>query len=383
MTESKPVLWIERLVPGGDGLAELAGLKVFVRSAAPQEKVRVRIVERHRDYAVAEIVEVLEPSPLRVAPPCRYYGPCGGCQLQHISYQGQLVVKKLLVNDALQRVGKVFVPVHNIANHSQEWHYRNKTQFPVATHIGFYRRRSHEVLAVEECRLHPPQFDQVRATLAQALARGVDQGYDETGHQGNIRHLIVRRSEPEGKMLVIVVTRTRHLAAEVVRALARTPDVTAVVQSINPARTNRILGPEIRPLTGQPYLFETVLDKRLRVSAQSFFQVNLGQAEVLCKKVLKYAEPTGTETVLDLYCGVGMLSLVLAGFVKRVVGIDREAAAISDAEENRRLLGIDNAEFRCRDVESDWTDLAALRPDVVILDPPRKGCPLETLKRVA
>ncbi|MEO0080593.1 MAG: 23S rRNA (uracil(1939)-C(5))-methyltransferase RlmD, partial [candidate division WOR-3 bacterium] len=253
------------------------------------------------------------------------------------------------------------------------------SQFPVSTRVGFYRRRSHDVLEVAECLLHPVDFDRVRLAFSEALLKTGERGYDERHHTGNVRHLIIRRAEPDGKLLVTVVTRTPHLSPKIWEALAGIEGVSGVVQSINPVRTNRILGTRTRLLSGQEHLFQTVLDKRFRVSAHSFFQVNISQAEELCRKVLKFVNPEGSETVLDLYCGVGMLSLILAPFVKRVIGIDLDEVAIMDAQENRRQHGAENAQFLCRDVDSSWPEL---KPDVVILDPPRKGSSPETIKRI-
>ncbi len=379
-------LFVERLVQGGDGLAQLDGLKVFVPFSAPHERVRARIVQRKRDYAVARVVEIVEPSPLRVEPACPYYGRCGGCQLQHIDYQGQLVVKKTLVNETLQRVGRVFFPVANITGPVAPWHYRNKTQYPArqdgrGLRLGFFRRGSHDLLDINRCPLQPESFDRVRQAVLAAARHVGEQGYNEAGHSGNIRHVILRQASAQGEVILIVVTRTPALDPRFVAALAGTAGVAGIVQSINPDRTNRILGRRHLLLEGSDTAVYSILGKSLRASATSFFQVNTVQAEELCRKVLKHASPTGTETVLDLYSGVGMLSLVLSDFVQHVTGVEIDPAATQDALANASALNAANVSFICGDVDQV---LAGLPPaDIVLLDPPRRGCPPVTLNRVA
>ena len=379
-------LLIDKLVQGGDGLATHEGMKVFVPYSAPQERVRARIVTQKRDYAVAEIEEILEPSPLRVSAPCPYYGACGGCQLQHISYQGQLVVKKLYVNEALQRIGQIFVPVRHVTAEAEPWHYRNKTQYPVGATgngmaIGFYKRGTHDLLDVPVCLLHPDEFDRLRETMRAILAAAGETGYDESKHDGNIRHIVLRQGTQDGGLLAIVVTRTPEFDPRVAELIAEQPGVIGVAQSMVPARTNRIMGSQTRVLVGRGYLHQSVLGKSFRVSAPSFFQVNVTQAEELCRKILKHVAPKGDELVLDLYSGVGMISLVVAPFVQQVTAIESDPAAVEDAMVTAQALDVRNVEFVCGDVSRAISRVAST--DVVILDPPRKGCPAETLRHIA
>ncbi|MBN2537467.1 23S rRNA (uracil(1939)-C(5))-methyltransferase RlmD [candidate division WOR-3 bacterium] len=376
-------LAVDRVVAGGAGLAEHEGRKVFVPFAAPWERVRARLVSSKRDYAVARIEEVLEPSPVRVEPRCPLYGRCGGCQFQHISSEGQLVVKKLVLADALQRIGKVFTVVRNCAGSSEPWHYRNKTQYPLAEGprplVGFYRAGTHQVIDAPACLVHPPAFDRLRRDFVDALERSREPVYDERSHRGNVRHLIVRGTGRE--LLAIVVTRTGRLAPTLVESLAASPGVAGVVQNINPDRTNRILGPRFRVFAGRDYLEQRILGRRLRVSAPSFFQVNTAAAEALCRKVLKHLAPTGAEHVLDLFSGVGMLTLAVAGFVRRVTGIELDPDAVKDAQSNAAANDIPNCDFVCGDV--DRAIEAVEHADAVVIDPPRKGCAPATLDRVA
>jgi 23S rRNA (uracil1939-C5)-methyltransferase len=379
-------LLIDKLVQGGDGLATHDGMKVFVPFSAPQERVRARIVTQKRDYAVAEIEQILEPSPLRVPAPCPHFGVCGGCQLQHINYQGQLVVKKLYVNESLQRIGSVFVPVRNVTAEAEPWHYRNKTQYPVGTTgdgmaIGFYKRGTHDLLDVPACLLHPEVFDRLRETVREVLAAAGETGYDETKHDGNIRHVVLRQGTGDGGMLAIVTTRKPGLSPRLAELIAEQPAVVGVAQSVAPGRTNRVMGSQPRVLVGRGYLHQSVLGKTFRVSAPSFFQVNGEQAAELCRKILKHVAPKGDETVLDLYSGVGMISLVVAPFVQSVTAIEADATAVEDAMVNAQDQAVRNVEFVCGDAGQSISQVASA--DVVVLDPPRKGCPAETLRRIA
>lgn len=379
-------LLIDKLVQGGDGLATLDGMKVFVPFSAPQERVRARIVTRKRDYAVAEIEEVLEPSPLRIAAPCPYFGMCGGCQLQHINYQGQLVVKKLYVNEALQRIGQVFVPVRNVTTEAEPWHYRNKTQYPVGSTgdgmaIGFFKRGTHDLLDVPTCLLHPAEFDRLREAIRAILVAAGETGYNEAKHEGNVRHIVLRQGTRDGGLLAIVVTRTPEFDRRAAELIAEQPGLTGVVHSVVPARTNRIMGQQTMVLAGSGHLNQSVLGKTFQVSAPSFFQVNVQQAEELCRKILKHIAPKGDELVVDLYSGVGMISLLVAPFVQQVTAIEADATAVEDAKANAQAQAVRNVEFVCGDVSREISRVAST--DVIILDPPRKGCPADTLRRIA
>lgn len=380
-------LVVDRVVAGGTGLAQLDGLKVFVPFSAPQERVRARLTVRKKDYAVAELVEVLEPSPIRTAPRCPLYGTCGGCQLQHISYDGQLVVKKLIVNDGLQRLGRIYTPVRNITGESRPWRYRNKTQYPVAgtprPSIGFFRRQTHDLVDTPECLLHPRPFDAVRSLMLDLMLRTGETAYNEGGHSGNIRHLILHAPDAEAARGIVatVVTRTRHLAHRVVEGLAAHPSIAGVVHNVNPQQSNRTMGARSHSLSGTAYVLFKVLGKSFRCSPGSFFQVNTLQAEALCRKVLKHAAPEGAEAVLDLYSGVGMISLVLADFVRSVTGVEQYGPAVQDAKFNATANNTRNAGFVQADVDAAADSLGDF--DIVVLDPPRKGCRAETLKAVA
>ncbi|MGQ9679076.1 MAG: 23S rRNA (uracil(1939)-C(5))-methyltransferase RlmD [bacterium] len=380
----KVELFVDQIVVGGTGLADINGWKVFVPYAAPQERIRARLVLKKKDYGVAHIEDIIEPSPFRVPPLCSYYGECGGCQLQHITYQEQLVIKKNLVVDALQRIGKIFSPVANINFKPYPWRYRNKTQYPIAGNsnqllIGFYRPRTHKVINISGCLLHPDEFNWLRAVALDAFLDAGETAYDEIKHDGNIRHLVLRRGT-EGEILFIIVTKTKHLRPQIVRKLRDFPRLAGIVQNINPEPTSRILGNTNIVHWGKSFITMKILQKELRVSASSFFQVNQTQAEKLCNKTIKAIDPKGDEVVLDLFCGVGMLSLSLANQVRKVIGIEIAHEAVEDARFNSNNLGINNAEFIQGDVDSIVNTIEDA--DVIIIDPPRKGCSAKTINRI-
>lgn len=383
-TGDRVELFVDHIVAGGTGLADLNGWKVFIPYAAPQEKVVAQIIIRKRDYGIARIKEILEPSPFRVSAPCPYYEKCGGCQLQHIIYEEQLVIKKLLVNDALQRIGKIFVPVANINSKSTPWRYRNKTQYPVSgstkeIRIGFYRRQSHRVIDIPDCLLHPEEFNLLRKKTYDALVKFGETPYNEIKQSGNIRHLVMRQGT-NGEILLIAVTRTKDINPQVISYLTDFPSLSGIIQNINSLPTNKILGNDSIVLWGKEYITIKILEKEFRVSASSFFQVNAPQAEELCFRVIQAINPQGDEVVLDLFCGVGLISLLLAERVRKVIGIEIAQNAVVDARFNARNLGITNAEFIQGDVDSIIKKIE--HADVIVLDPPRKGCSASTIARI-
>jgi 23S rRNA (uracil1939-C5)-methyltransferase len=377
-------LTVDKIVYGGDGIGSYNGIKVFVPFSAPQDRLLVSITNQKKDYYIGRIREIIEPSPLRRNPPCIYYYSCGGCQFQHLTYDAQLVMKKLVTNDTLQRVGKVFIPASNPAQASSEWHYRNKTLYPLAPpmKIGFFRGKTHQVIDIEKCLLHPESFDQIRSFIKNALSESKETIYDEINQSGNLRHIIIRKGFNTGEYLLILVTRTNRLRPFSYDQFGKImPDIVGIIQNINPGKTNRILGDEFQSLYGRDYYYEKVLNKKFKVSAESFFQVNTAQTEIIAKLITKFLAPHGTEQVLDLFCGVGTFSIILADSVEKVTGIEISPTAISDAKENLKLNSVKNVEFFCDTAEQGAKRFN--RIDSVILDPPRKGCSNELIQSLA
>ncbi|MFO7675144.1 MAG: 23S rRNA (uracil(1939)-C(5))-methyltransferase RlmD [bacterium] len=370
------------VVAGGSGLAELDGRKVFVPFAAPGEKVRARITTSKRDYAVARLDAVLEPSPARREPPCPLFGRCGGCRLQHLGYEEQLAVKRGIVADALRRIARLEAEVAPVIASPGEWHYRNKTQYAVGffrgPRVGFYAEASHHIIVPDACLLHPPAFDAARRACADWLADEPDATYREDEHSGSIRHLVLRTDGT--RTIALVATRTRDIAPGLVERLRAAPGISAVCQTRNPERTNRVLGPETRPVAGEPELEFRLAGRRLAVSPAAFFQVNTAQAGTLARLVRAGLAGPQPGHLLDLYSGVGAFALAAADLAGRVTGLELDPVAVADARRNAELNGLENVEFR----EADADRLAELPAcDAVILDPPRKGASRELLAAIA
>ena len=373
-------LAIENYGSDGEGVTHLPdGMACFVKGAMRGETCRVRLVKVGRSCAWGEVEEVTAPSPARMEPDCPCYADCGGCSLRHMTYDEELSLKKQKVQDALRRIGGCDVAVSAIFGAKNTERYRNKVQFPVADgpRIGFYQKRTHAVTDVEDCLLQPMAAANVRRAVKEWMVRYGVPAYDERGHRGLVRHVYVR-SNAKGESLCCLMVNGTELPheEELVFALrAAEPGLKGVVLGVNEKKTNVILGEAYRILWGQDVLEETLCGLSFRLSVPSFFQVNRKQTEVLYSKALELAGLTGTETVLDLYCGIGTISLALAKQAGKVIGAEVVSEAIEDAKANAKRNGIENAEFFCGDAGDIAAKLAAegLRPDVVTVDPPRKG----------
>jgi len=388
---------VHGLGSSGEGVARYGGLTIFVPGGAPGDRLLARVQEVKRNYARAALVAVEEPSPDRVAPACPVAGECGGCQLQHIAYAAQLRLKRQQVVDALERLGKLSgVAVHPTLGMAEPWGYRNKAQFPVGFRsgrviAGFFAPGTHRIIDIGRCEIQHPLGNRVLAEVKDLAGRFGVRIYDERSHTGVLRHVLARVGRGTGEAMAVLVTNGRdfpHGEAIARELMARIPEVVSVVQNINPARTNVVLGRESRVLAGRDSITDYIGDLRFSISPVSFFQVNPAQTEVLYGKALEYAGLTGTETVIDLYCGIGTISLFLARRSRAVIGIEWVEEAVADARENAARNGIANVRFIAGDAAVEMPRLAAegVRADVIVLDPPRKGCDepvLEALVRMA
>lgn len=389
MTEPILTVTIESLGSHGEGVGRIDGFTVFVDGALPGEKVEVRMTERHRRYGKAKLLSIVDASPNRVSPPCRLFGTCGGCQLMHLSYEGQLTIKRQRVIDALERIGKlkgIDVPPCIPSEHSLA--YRNKIQLPVrqgknAPAIGLYARASHDLVEVESCPIHCAIGDAVYQVVDGLVKESGIEAFDPETERGELRHLLIKSAVHTKQVLVILVTRsdstlsTAPLAAKI---LKKCPEVKGVVQNVNSKTDNVILGTKYKVLAGAGHIQEALGELFFKVSPASFFQVNPEQALKLYSKAIEFAALSGTESVLDAYCGVGTLSLFFAKHAKKVIGVECVAEAIADAKENAILNGIDNVSFECRQAEKYIATLKAI--DCVVLNPPRKGCDPIVLKEL-
>lgn len=378
----------------GEGVGRYDGLVVFVPGAVPGDRVQARVTEVKRGYARAELEGVLEPSADRVTPRCPFFEQCGGCQLQHIAYEKQLELKRQLVIDALTRIGGLAdVLVHLTIGMHTPWAYRNKAQFPIGYQsgrviAGFFAPRSHHIVDIESCDIQHPLGNQLmREVKALAAEYGVPI-YNEHTHSGVLRHVIVRVGRGTGEVLAVLVTKDEafpHGAEIAQKLMERVPGLVGVVQNINPERTNVVLGRESKVLAGVGHVTEYLGPFVFKISPASFFQVNAEQTEILYGKVVEYAALSGTETVVDLYCGIGSITLFLAQKAAQVIGIEWVAEAVADAEENAALNDVDNVRFIAGDAAIEMPRLArgGVHADVIVVDPPRKGCEEAVLSAMA
>ena len=379
---------IEGYSSEGLGIARIDGQVVFVHGAVRGELCRVLVMKVLKNAAFGKVTELLEPSPERREPDCPYYGRCGGCDFRHLSYREELWAKRQRVRDALTRLGGSDVEVEEILGAADPLYYRNKSQYPVsAGKVGFYRARTHDVVDIEHCLIQKPQADAAAAALRDYMRDFAVPSYDEKTGRGLLRHLYVRTNR-RGESLVCVLANGERLPREeelVGRLRRAVPDCVGVVLGVNTRRGNTILGERYRTLWGADTLEDELCGLTFRLSVPSFYQVNRDQAEVLYRKAVEYAGLTGGELVVDLYCGAGTITQVMAGGAGRVIGAEIVPEAIEDARENARRNGIENVEFFCGDAAQLAADFArrGLRPDVICVDPPRKGLAPEVIAAAA
>lgn len=379
---------IEGYTSQGLGVARIDGQVVFVHQALRGEDCDILILKVLKNAAFGKAVRVHTPSPHRVEPDCPYFGRCGGCDLRHMDRQEELAAKRQRVQDALHRIGGSDVTVESIAA-GEALRYRNKSQYPVSAdgQVGFYKARSHQVIPVSSCLLQKPQADAAAGSLRRYIERYQVSCYDETTRRGLLRHLYIR-TNTAGQSLLCVIVNGESLPheAELVSLLREAvPEAAGVVLGTNTQPTGAVLGERYRTLWGADVLTDELCGLTFRLSVPSFYQVNHDMAQVLYETALDFAGLTGTETVLDLYCGAGTITQVMARRAGHVIGAEIVPEAIEDARENARSNGVENVEFFCGDASAAAAELAGrgLRPDVICVDPPRKGLSPEVVRAAA
>ena len=385
-------LIIEGYTADGTGVARLDGIVVFVQGGVRGEECDVRIEKVGRSNLFGKVVRVFQPSPARIMPQCIHYTKCGGCQFRHMNYAEELEAKRIRVEDCLQRIAGLDVTVPVIHGAKDTRRYRNKVQFPVqpgpeGPRMGFYRQRTHQVISVEDCLLQPETAARLRAAAVSWMQWNNISAYDEKTGRGLVRHVYVRVNRV-GQSLFCLLVNGKSVPHEdaLVQALRNVePGLVGVVLGVNEKKNNVILGDSYRTLWGRDALEDTLCGFTFRLSVPSFYQVNANQAEVLYGRALDFAGLTGKETVLDLYCGIGTISLVMARQAGKVFGAEVVPQAVEDAKENALRNGVDNAEFLCGDAGEAARALAArgVKPDVVCVDPPRKGLAEDVVDTIA
>ena len=370
----------------GEGIGKADGFTVFVKDAVIGDTVRAKIMKAKKNYGYGRLEEIITPSPDRVEPKCQFARQCGGCQLQALSYEKQLEFKTSKVRGHLERIGGFTdIPMEKILGMDQPFHYRNKAQFPVGKSkdgriiTGFYAGRTHSIIENRDCALGVTRNKEVLDRVIAHMEKFHIQPYDENTGKGLVRHVLIRYGFFTDEMMVCLIINGEKLPGEeaLVKSLRQIPEAVSVMVNVNKKRNNVILGEKVRLLWGQPYITDKIGEISYQISPLSFFQVNPYQTGRLYGKALEYAQLSGNETVWDLYCGIGTISLFLAQKAKMVRGVEIIPAAIENAKENARLNGFDNTEFfvgKAEEVLPEQFARTGERADVIVVAPPRKGC---------
>lgn len=392
---------IEDLTQNGEGVGRIDGYALFVKDTVIGDRIIARVTKANKNYGYGRLMEIIEPSPNRVTPPCPVSRSCGGCTLMAMSYASQLEFKRKLISGNLARIGGLTeLEVPPVIGMDKPYRYRNKAQFPVGSDrdgnivIGFYAGRTHSIIPCGDCLIGDSVNAGILAEIKSHMLKYKIKPYDELSHTGLVRHVLIRVGFATGEVMVCLVINGEALpaSAELVKALQNLPlpddrKIASVMLNLNRGRTNVILGAECRLLWGAPYIEDFIGKIKYRISPLSFYQVNPAQTGRLYALALDFAELTGSETVWDLYCGIGTISLFLAQKARKVYGVEIVPQAIEDARRNAALNGITNVEFftgRAEEVLPDFYAReseragAPLTADVIVVDPPRKGC-AETL----
>lgn len=375
----------EDLTHDGAGVAKVDGYPLFIPNGLPGEKAKVKVIKVNKSYGIGRLIELYEKSPYRVELEQSEINKYGGCQLEHISYEGQLKYKENQVRQVLTRIGKLEdVVIHPILGMDNPWHYRNKAQVPVGEKdgkliAGFFKPRSHEIVDTNESLIQIKEVNEAVNAVKEICSQYGIPAYQEETHKGVLRHIMARYGMQTGELMVVLITRTAELPHKnklVDEIVARLPHVKSIVHNVNSKRTNVILGEKTTVLWGNEVIYDYIGNVKFAISALSFYQVNPDQTRVLYEKALEYADLNGKETVIDAYCGIGTISLFLAQKAQKVFGVEVVSEAIEDAKRNAELNGIHNAEFAAGEAEvviPKWYKEGNVA-DVMVVDPPRKGC---------
>ncbi len=377
---------IEGMTSEGSAVGHYDGLAVFVRGAVPGDEIIAHIIKKSKSYAIAIIDDIIRYSASRIKSDCPVSDKCGGCSFRNMTYDEELKYKYSRVSDAILRIGHIDAPVAEIIAARDTDNYRNKAQFPAAINdgkltAGFYAYKSHRIIPCCSCRLQPPEFEKCLEAFSVWVNKADITSYDEHTGKGLLRHIYLRKAVGTGEIMACAVINAGIIPMKevLIDELCKIKGMTSICININRKQSNVILGEETKILWGSETITDTLLGKRFVISPSSFYQVNHDQCEKLYGKAAEYAGLTGTETVVDLYCGAGTIGLTMADKAKRIFGIEIVPQAIENAKTNAKINDIDNAEFFCGDAFEGAKELErrGIKPDVVILDPPRKGCQKE------
>ncbi|QLK86980.1 23S rRNA (uracil(1939)-C(5))-methyltransferase RlmD [Staphylococcus sp. 17KM0847] len=382
----------------GHGVIKRERYPIFVPQALTDEIIRYKVIKVNKKFGFGKLVEVIKESEHRAVPPCEYYQKCGGCQLQHLSYHAQLDMKREQVVNLFHRKGKMTdVKIHQTIGMADPWHYRNKTQIPVGKtkeddiKMGFYRQRSHDIIDMETCLIQDDRQNEVMRYIKKLIHDYRIEPYNEQQHRGLLRHIVMRKGYYTDDLMIIFVINGKTLpyASEIIQSLTQTfSEISSIKINCHREKTNVIMGATSYTLYGKDYIEDTLNDICFEISDLSFYQINVTQTQKLYNIAVNYAQLTGSEIVLDAYCGIGTIALAMASQANHVYGVEVVPEAIEDAKRNALRNGYANTTFVAGTAEQvilDW-QRQGIQPDVVTVDPPRKGCDItfiETLKELA
>ena len=377
---------IEDMSEDGSGIGKLDGYIWFIKDAVKGDVVEAKAMKMKKSYGFARLMRVITPSPDRIEPACPVARQCGGCQLQAMSYESQLKFKENKVYNNLRRIGGFTdIPFLPIMGMDEPWRYRNKAQFPFGRNkngeivTGFYAGRTHDIIPQEDCLLGVEENKKILESIKEYMIENHVAPYEEETHQGLIRHALIRKGFKTGELMVCVIINGKKLphSEKLVEKLCRFDGMTSISYSINTDKTNVILGNKVVTLWGQDYITDYIGDVRYQISPLSFYQVNPVQTEKLYGAALQFANPGPNDVIWDLYCGIGTISLFMAKKARQVYGVEIVPQAIDDAKRNAAINDIHNAEFyvgKAEEVLPQAYERDHIHADIIVVDPPRKGC---------
>ena len=382
----------------GEGIAKIDDVPIFIPNTIQGEKVKIKILKVLSSYVFGKAIEILEKSNNRIEPDCNTYPRCGGCNLRHCNYEATIEMKKNSVQNTLSKALGRRIEVHEVLKMEEPYFYRNKLQYPLGIDkegrsvMGVYAERSHDIISTNECKIQDRLCQKIANFIFEFITKNNIPIYNEKTLKGSIRHIVIRIGKKTNEVMIALVTNTNEIPKEKELTTAITnnfKEVKTIAKNINSKNTNVILGDKTEIIFGDGYIYDYLGDKKFKISPMSFYQVNPVQTEKLYSKAVEYAELTGSETIFDLYCGIGTIGIFASDNVKKIYGIETIPEAIEDAKENARINGIQNGEFYSGNVEKVLPKLIEerkLSADVIFIDPPRKGCDkvaIDTILKIA
>lgn len=377
----------------GEGIGKIDNFTIFVEGALPNEKVNIKIIKVKKNYGYGKLIKVITPSPYRKEPICKYFNKCGGCNLLHLDYNQQLNIKSKFIQSNLKKIAKIEdIKVPVAIGMDNPFNYRNKASFPInftdKINIGFYKPRSHNIINIDNCIIQNPINNIIIEKTREFIKESNISIYDENSGKGDLRHIVTRVANKTNEILIcLVINNNKFLYKDLlIKKFKNIPNLDSIVINYNTNKNNVILGDKIENIFGKGYIIDYIKDLKFNISPLSFYQVNPIQTEILYEKALQFCNLTGDEIVFDAYCGIGTISLFLAKNCKKVYGIEIVPDAIKNAKENAKINNITNAQFfvgKSEDIIPKLIFEENIYPDVIVVDPPRKGCDIALLDAIA